>query len=145
MKTSVLRQNLRIVVLLLLVQMSCDQARTVSPAYFLLPILRGGGTRPATPTNLIAVHFLAAQTIVLNWTGSLDPDTGQPNVIYRIYGYEVPPTIYYREQDLLDTTPLTTFSGRLEPFTGSLYFVVTAFDGAAESLPSPTAKLETVL
>ncbi|MBL8019672.1 MAG: fibronectin type III domain-containing protein [Leptospirales bacterium] len=133
------------VVLLSILIANCDQARTVPPTYFLLPLLRGGGVRPATPTNLQAIHFLTAQTLVITWTGSLDPDTGQPNVVYRIYAYEVPPKEYYRIQDLQGTTPLTTITARQEPFIGTQYFVVTAFDGAAESLPSQTCRLETVL
>lgn len=128
---------------LVLVQ-QCAPAQPVSQAAFLIPFLRGGWTRPQAPASLTARYSPTTTTLNLNWTGSLDPETGQPNVTYNIYAYETPPREYYRIQDLLDTTPLTSYYRQVDPFTGTLYFVVTAFDGGAESLPSNVAEMQTV-
>jgi len=72
----------------------------------------------------------------------VDPDTGQPNVEYNIYEYLTPPRVYYRPEDILDKTPFTTYSIDVRPFTGTVYFLVTAFDGGAESLPSNLAQMQ---
>ncbi len=124
---------------------SCDRAHTVPQSYFLLPILRNGWNRPSAPSNLHARYSVSLDLLTLDWTGSLDPDTGLPNVVYNIYGYELPPREYYRPQDLLDTTTAMSYFTRVSRFTGTLYFVVTASDGGAESLPSNVAQMETVL
>jgi len=129
--------------LLPLLLVHCAPARPVSEAAFLIPFLRGGWTRPEAPRSLTARYSLSTTTLNLNWTGSLDPETGLPNVIYNIYAYETPPKEYYRPQDILDATSLASYYRQIDPFTGTLYFVVTAFDGGAESLPSNVAEMQT--
>lgn len=130
---------------MLLLALACAPARPVSQTAFLLPFLRAGWDRPEAPSGLTARYTVSTSTLTLAWTGSLDPDTSRPNVDYRIYVYEIPPREYYRAQDLLDTTPLTSYYREMNAFTGTLYFAVTAFDGGAESLPSNVAELQSAL
>jgi uncharacterized circularly permuted ATP-grasp superfamily protein len=47
----------------------------------------------------------------MDWVGSIDPDTGLPNVVYSIYAYELPPREYYRRQDILDKLVVKTANG----------------------------------
>ncbi|HNJ35206.1 MAG TPA: hypothetical protein PK881_13250 [Leptospiraceae bacterium] len=129
----------------LLLALGCDRAHTTPPGQFLLPLLRSGGARPTTPTNLRTRYAASISALTMDWVGSIDPDTGLPNVVYSIYAYELPPREYYRRQDILATTTLTSYYQSADHFTGSLYFVVTAFDGGAESLPSNVAQLESSL
>lgn len=132
----------RLAPILLILMPLCAKAHPVSQAAFLLPFVRGGWDRPSAPSGLTARYTLSTRTLTLSWTGSLDPQTGQPNVEYFIYAYETPPREYYRPQDRLDKTPLTSYFRQVDPFTGTLYFTVTAFDGGAESLPSNVAEMQ---
>lgn len=122
--------------------LGCAPARPTAQAEFLIPFLRAGWSRPAAPSSLTARYTVSTNLLALTWTGSLDPDTGQPNVAYRIYVYELPPREFYRAQDLLATTTVQAYYRTLEPAAGTLYFVVTAHDGGAESLPSNTAEMQ---
>ena len=128
-----------------LIASACREPQTVPPHGFLLlqAPLQGEAGRPAKPTDLTALFRAEVQEIELGWTGSVDPDTGASNLVYRVYYYlDGPPQEYYRTQDLLGESVLTNFYVASGAFTGALYFVVTAFDGTAESEPSDTAKLD---
>ncbi len=124
---------------------TCRQPETVPPLYFLMlqAPLAGNQGRPTRPLDLRATYEPLTQEVKLEWTASVDPDTQTSNLVYRVYLYlDGPPATYYRAQDLIDETPLTTYYLPVQPYTGSLYFVVTAFDGTAESEPSEAARLD---
>ncbi len=121
-----------------LVCSNCGNIDETPPYYFVLaPYLIQGGQRPTTPQNLTVTYSVASEELVLRWDTAVDPDAGIPVGLYRIYlGLDGPPTRFYRSGDLLDETELNFYSVSSEPFTGTLFFAVTAYDGAAESLPS---------
>lgn len=122
---------------------SCRKADEVSPLYFaLLPHTRAGNERPTTPMNLTASYLFPSQVIFLQWEGSTDPDFNVPVGIYKVYIYlNGTPSVYYESKNLLDETGETFYSLDSDPYTGNIHFVVTGFDGEAESLPSNTATL----
>lgn len=131
--------------LLIIGMAACRQPQTIPAHTFILlqAPLQGDVGRPTKVADLSAVYRPLFQEIELTWTASIDPDTGGSNLAYRVYAYTTgPPDTYYRTQDLFGETPLTSFYLSSTPYTGTLYFVVTAFDGAAESEPSDTAELD---
>ena len=117
---------------------NCGSPNEVDSLYYvLLPALKGGAERPTTPTNLTGSYLTAIRQIQLSWDASIDPDLGFPIGVYRIYLYAGgPPVEFYRVQDLFAESPVTSYVIDADPFTGNLYFLVTAFDGLAESYPS---------
>ena len=121
----------------------CPDVREVPPYYFLMaPVLREGGDRPTTPQNLRVEYQVHLRQVYLQWEESIDPDFNIPVGVYRVYVYpQGPPQEYYRIQDLLAETNFPFYALSSNPFTGTLYFAVTAFDGGVESLPSNTAQL----
>lgn len=121
----------------------CSPPDTVEPYYFLMiPQLRGGMSRPTAPGNLQGHYYPLVEggSVYLSWDSSYDADLNTTLLIYRIYLYlDGPPQNFYGEQNLFDLTSVNSYSFQMDPFTGNLYFVVTADDGLAESLPSNTA------
>lgn len=110
--------------------------------FVVAPWLIQGGGRPNAPQNLRVSYNAFAQAIDLAWEPAIDPALGIPVYEYRIYLYlDAPPRDYYREGDLFDTSAVNFYSVESDPFSGALYFVVTAWNGGAESFPSNTAAL----
>ncbi len=121
----------------------CTKPHRVETALFLVqPWLRGGGERPTTPTNLNWSYSYLLSLLTLEWQPSVDKETGSA-LLYRIYLYENgPPQEYFRPQDILTETAEPILRLGAEPFSHTLYFVVTSWDGLAESLPSPLLKVD---
>jgi len=120
----------------------CRPRRTDPLAYVVFPLLRGGLTRPEAPKNLHGNYDPFAGTITLNWSASIDPDTGRVVPVYKVYLYlNAPPQHYYLEKNLIKMTDQPTLILAANPFNYPIYFVVTAFDGWAESLPSNTVEI----
>jgi len=124
------------VILLSATFVSCHKGSTDQLA-FLNPLLVKGVNRPTPPGGLTSIYEPVTQYLCLHWNPSIDPDTNQPVPIYRIYLYFVyPPAEFFREQDLLDEQPALDYCLHTDSYTGMLTFVVTGYDGLAESLPS---------
>lgn len=123
---------------LLLACCHCGSIDETPPYHFVLaPYLVQGGQRPTTPQNLTVSYAATTEDLLLQWDPAVDPDLGIPVGLYRIYlGLDGPPTRFFRSGDLFDETELNFYALDSEPFTGTLFFAVTAYDGAAESLPS---------
>ncbi|MBX7057984.1 MAG: fibronectin type III domain-containing protein [Leptospirales bacterium] len=133
----------RLLALAMVLCCSCQQPQTTPEWQFILaPWLIEGGGRPATPQHLSASYDPYAEAINLRWDLALDPAAGIPVYEYRIYLYlDGPPQDFYRAGDLLDRSAVNFYSVEASPFTGTLYFVVTAWNGGAESYPSNTVGL----
>lgn len=131
-----------LLLIVLLAGTNCRAPNELSPFYYLVFPLKEGLERPTTPQDLQVEYRILFQELYLEWTGSTDPDLQIPIGLYRIYVYtQGPPTVFYQEQDLMAETALTFHSVLSGAFTGTLYFVVTASDGGAESYPSNVAQL----
>jgi hypothetical protein len=116
----------------------CGSPNSVSPyLYLLIPNLRAGQARPTTPGDLTGSYDMMIPGIRLKWNPSLDPDTNQRVPFYNIYLYpDGPPQKYYENKNLYDITNRNEYIIPSAPPPTNLYFVVTGFDGLAESLPS---------
>ena len=123
--------------------LACSKPNGIEPYHYILfSVLREGLNRPTTPTNFTGSYNNTLEQISLEWGASTDPDTGFPIGLYRLYLYQnLPPTVYYRSEDLFDESALTAYNISQTRFSGSLFFVVTAFDGGVESLPSSTVEV----
>ena len=122
----------------------CGRADLTSPLYFVaLPFLRAGQERPTAPLNLRATYESIQKRIALRWDPGADPDSAGPVLLYRVYFFlnGPPPANIYQPRYFLDEAVGFGYTASSDPFTGDVYFAVTAYDGAAESLPSNSARL----
>ncbi|MBW7857248.1 MAG: hypothetical protein H3C43_02860 [Leptonema sp. (in: Bacteria)] len=104
---------------------------------FLNPLLVEGLSRPTTPTGLEASYNLAFRLLCLKWNQSVDPDTNFEVPIYHLYLYfHYPPAEFYRKEDIYEEVVGRQYCIKTDDFTGLLSFVVTGYDGWAESLVS---------
>lgn len=114
----------------------CRQG-TTDELTFLNPLLVGGLQRPTTPDGLTSTYNASLSTLCLSWNPSIDPDTQSEVPVYRLYLYYVyPPTEFFRSEDRLDELVGREYCIDTDSYTGMLTFVVTGYDGLAESLPS---------
>ncbi|MCB1138132.1 MAG: fibronectin type III domain-containing protein [Leptospiraceae bacterium] len=122
---------------------SCQGTDPVGEEYYLLsPILIAGINRPSAPTNLSASYDLASRSIFLQWQPSVDPDTGAVWNDYRIYYFlGAPPANIYLDRYRLASSNRTYYSIDSDPFNGTIYFAVTAYERGSESLPSNFAEI----
>lgn len=110
--------------------------------YLLSPALIAGLNRPSAPGNLTVDYDLASRSILLQWQASVDPDTGIIWNDYRVYFFlSSPPANIYQDRYRLATTSRTYYSVSSDPFNGTVYFAVTAYESGSESLPSNFAEL----
>lgn len=121
----------------------CQGTDPVGEEYYLLsPILIAGINRPSAPSNLSATYDLASQSIFLQWQPSVDPDTGAVWNDYRLYYFlRPPPANIYQDRYRLASTSRTYYSIDSDPFNGTIYFAVTAYERGSESLPSNFAEI----
>lgn len=123
--------------------LSCRQG-TTGELEFLNPILVNGLRRPTPPDGLTSTYYLVSQYLCVRWNPSIDPDTEKEVPVYRLYLYFVyPPTEFFRPEDLLEEVVVREHCFETDTYIGMLTFVVTGYDGLAESLPS--SPLVTVL
>lgn len=116
---------------------SCGRGNTPPLLYILNPLLVAGGQRPSAPTGLAADYNLALDLLHLTWGPSIDPDTNRETPAYRLYLYQnYPPPAFYRSEDRLGEPVVKEDYLQTDRYTGLLTFVVTGYDGMAESLPS---------
>jgi hypothetical protein len=126
-----------------LFMISCREGRT-DELSFLNPLLVKGLRRPTPPDGLTSAYDPVLQYLCVRWNPSTDPDTGREVIAYRLYLYFVyPPAEFFRREDLLEEVSMREHCFRTDTYTGMLTFVVTGYDGLAESLPS--APLVTVI
>jgi len=132
-----------ILVLSILATSHCQKPDKTPPLEFiLLPHLRGLLERPTQPKNLMGYYDIYSKIIELTWEPSQIPNVSNFPPIYRIYLYQKgPPEEYYRIQDIWDISATNSYLLGAMPFSGNLYFVVTAHNGFSESLPSNTLEL----
>ena len=129
---------------LLALSFGCGEPRLTPPLYFaLIPLLRAGLERPTPPQNLRASYEPIQKEIVLNWEPGSDPDSSGPTLLYHIYYFlNGPPSGNTSlPRYFLDEAVGFAYNTSADPFTGDVYFAVTAYDGAAESLPSNSTRL----
>lgn len=137
------RLILSLLVLAALFANHCKEPNITPPLEFiLLPHLHGLPERPTQPQNLQGYYDIYSKIIELTWEPSHIPNMTNVPPIYRIYLYQKgPPEEYYRTQDILDISATNSYLLGIMPFSGNLYFVVTAYNGFSESLPSNTLEL----
>lgn len=125
------------VTLLLLSSCAAGHDRTPPFLFILNPALVSGVHRPSAPTDLKYQYDPTLKSVHLTWAPSIDPDTNSPTPTYRVYLYLVyPPASFYRADDLVAEPITTEVWIDTAKYTGGLTFVVTGYDGLAESLPS---------
>ena len=122
---------------------ACSAPDTVDPLYYVLfPALAGAQDRPTQPSNLRGSYNRSILQIELNWDAS--PANGI--LLYRVYVFTDRPPIaqdeLYRDRDRLTESGQNFISFTQSPFTGSLYFLVTAYNGFSESLPSNVVSVD---
>lgn len=123
--------------------LSCRQG-TTGELEFLNPLLVNGLRRPTAPDGLTSTYDPVLQYLCVRWNPSIDPDTEKEVPVYRLYLYFVyPPTEFFRPEDLLEEVVVREHCFETDTYIGMLTFVVTGYDGLAESLPS--SPLVTVL
>lgn len=116
---------------------ACAKGDTSPLLYLLSPLLVAGGQRPSAPTDLAAEYNLVLDALHLTWGPSVDPDTGRETSAYRLYLYQsYPPAAFYRPEDRFSEPVVREDVLQTHRYTGLLTFVVTGYDGMAESLPS---------
>ena len=132
-----------VAILLLIFAIGCDSPNPVNGSYYLIaPYLIAGFNRPTAPGQLQASYDIGTRTILLQWQASTDPDTGFIWNDYRIYYFlTTPPADIYHDRYRLGSTNRTYYSIDSDPFNGTIYFAVTAYDSGSESLPSNIAEL----
>lgn len=117
--------------------LSCRQG-TTGELEFLNPLLVKGLQRPTAPDGLTSTYDPVLQYLCVRWNPSIDPDTEKEVPVYRLYLYFVyPPTEFFRPEDLLEEVVGREYCLETDTYTGMLTFVVTGYDGLAESVPSP--------
>lgn len=115
----------------------CTKGDTPPFLYILNPFLVAGSARPSPPGNLAAEYNLALDLLHLTWGPSVDPDTRRETPVYRIYAYQVyPPPAFFRPEDRVGEPVVREDYLQTDHYVGLLTFVVTGYDGLAESLPS---------
>ena len=136
----------RILILLAFIVLFANHCRKTNKTppleFILLPHLHGLPERPTQPQNLQGHYDVYTKIIELTWEPSHIPNITNFPPLYRIYLYQKgPPEEYYKTQDILDVSATNNYLLGVMPFSGNLYFVVTAYNGYSESLPSNTLEL----
>ena len=116
----------------------CEQKQALPLyAYLLIPGSRGGGERPSAPTDIRSSFVPGANVLILEWNKGTDPELHTDNLVYNVYLYlDRIPENFYGKENLFHQVVGDVMEISIEPFSETIWFVVTSWDGFVESRPS---------
>lgn len=117
--------------------MNCRSPELVPQIYYVLlgQLTPGAATGISRPTDLKLRYQAVLREIILEWTAPADVSFPTFHIYYFLNGQ---PECCAASNRLASTT-ISTYNQPADPFTGTLYFEVTAFNGFVESAGSGAA------